>query len=237
MGRYSVVTKGPTYPLYIDINYDRKFTKFPYGVKWYSVKEYEELLKDNFIIESNLQAIKKIVRHEAERDPDFTLKGFAKKVKSYLSSFNEAGYLAGAHYALEHLRKKVPHDDYVVLLDTSPINQIKEGLKRLDAEHLTKLKQMAGVAQMISQVWVDGLILTWLTNYTVLEKANYVKEGLKSINEHNLYGLDIFFEKSINPEVAVSEIDHLAYYVIDNELFVDMRYITDEPTQEWNAKQ
>jgi hypothetical protein len=159
--KYEDVTKGPMYPIYVDINYDRKYTKFPYGNRYYSTEEYEELMHDDSFFQSHLNTIERMVRFEAERNPSFTLKGFGKKVKSYFSSFKKAGYLAAAHFAFNRFDGKIPSKEHQALRDRSAVKQIEFGLQNLRGKELERLKIMVGNAQLAGVIWKDGLILTW----------------------------------------------------------------------------
>ena len=56
---------GKMYPLYVEVTYDRKYTKFPFGNQWYPLSA-AKTIEENENVKGALRGVEKVVRYELE---------------------------------------------------------------------------------------------------------------------------------------------------------------------------
>jgi hypothetical protein len=228
-GRQESPLEAARYPLYIEISYNRKYTKFPLGDNWFPISDAEEIKKNPSILKA-LEAIKKIIRYEVEKDPSFTVTGVTKKIKSYLSPFQLCMLMLLLQHIGIELRKEVPASKLDSWEKLDPGKKIFEGLVMLGDDVHFLINDLLSIFQLLNLMRYDESILSWLIYTDKNQKLKLISKALKQAKkEPVLYkefgGIGKASEK-MSVEDLVSATDYMATLVTDNEVSVSIAHLT-----------
>ncbi|MEL6804093.1 MAG: hypothetical protein AAFO91_09960, partial [Bacteroidota bacterium] len=142
-GRYSEIETLPTHPVYVEITYNRKYTKFPYKDYWFTQHDFSL----NHILEKASRETEEVLEHEIKRNPNFTVKGFSNRLKTWLSPLHLAGYLSIIDSLQDEIKQKMPAAKYENWQAKSMYDRVAEGLEWV--EITDSLKAMIGAAELL----------------------------------------------------------------------------------------
>jgi hypothetical protein len=227
-GRTDSPLEGKKYPLYIEITYNRKYTKFPFGDNWFPLSSADQLTKAPKIIKA-LKAVEKIVQLEISRDPDFTVTGVAKTIKSYLSPFQMCLLMLLIQHIGIEVEEKLPSAKFKRWQSLEPSDKIPEGLDLLGKDGDPLINDLLSTFQLLTLMEFEGSIVTWLVYTSAEAKDKAVEKGLDALKSglppYAKYGGIHIAKKKMSTPDLVAALDQMAFLVTDNQVSVSVNYV------------
>lgn len=151
------------YPLYFQVTYDRKTTRFSGGDRWFPLSEEKSVLSSPLVTKSTDQ-IKDVIRYLSNQYDDFEIKGIGTMIRCFATQIIAGIYVAIADDVDNKLYTSLSHDEYDNWKFSGP-DYIENGIAMLgdklgdDLAELMKIQKQ--VAQSISHKvtvydWVLG---------------------------------------------------------------------------------
>lgn len=168
------------YPLYFQVIYNRKTTRFSGGDKWYRLSEEQEVIKSE-IVQTSINQIQEVVRYMANRYDDFEIKGIGTGVRSFASSVGTAIYMAISEEVDNLLYKSLSREKYDTWKFSGP-DYIRNGVKMLGKKLDKDTRFLADNSDVFENyLEIDISVYDWMfgsgkSDYmTNLKKSDHVK--------------------------------------------------------------
>jgi hypothetical protein len=226
-GRRDSPLESLKYPLYLEVTYDRKYTKFPFGDNWFPLSSVDKIKSDKNI-KGALNAVEKIIRLEISRDLNFKVTGVAKTIKSYLSPFQMCLLMLLIRHIGMEVEEKLPSSKFKAWQNLEPAQKITDGLDLLGKDADFLVNDLLATYQLLTLMAFQGNIVTWLIYTTELEKVATVEKVLKGLESskppYNEYGGIKPAAKKMSAVQLATALDKMALLVADNQISISINY-------------
>lgn len=186
------------YPLYAQVTYDRKTTKFPLaGELWATEEDVNEYYSSGYPKDE----VQQIAEFEKERSLDFSVRGFADIYKVYTSSF----HLATEFYLMDIVDReaqKVVTVSRYRELNPNGIFDYRRGLEILDLQTTDEIRETLEVYDTLLRMRVDLTVLGWIIPGSDRENAIKILEASCDV-----------------PSLKISQLDKIAFRLIDTHTY------------------
>jgi hypothetical protein len=213
--------EGELYPLYFQVIYDKKTTRFQAGNNWFPLKQ-EDQLKNNPVIAGTANAIKKIIRHESERVEDFVIKGIGDRIKSYSTDMGTACKISLSQQIGNALKLSMTVAEYELWETKSVSDRIEDGIIKLANSTSKELARIYLLSSLIDIFAPEGLtVFSWL----ISEERNQVIARIqKRVDEQKGRNLTVLtgrgdrlsYAYPLNVKPTVEGFDKVAHQIIDS---------------------
>ena len=207
------------FPLYFQVIYDQKTTRFQAGNKWFSLSDKENLTDDP-VIAGTISAIKNIIRHEAERVEGFEIKGIGERIKSYSTEMGVACKLSLIKQIEGNLRLTVQeHKEWG---EKNIDDKIEAGLVHLGGTTPEDIGRLYLLSTMIDSVAPQGLtVYSWLLTDARKAIVSSIEQFVAESKGENVTVLgkggsrfSYSYPLRVNP--TIEGFDRVAHLIIDN---------------------
>jgi hypothetical protein len=216
------------YPLYLEISYNRKFTKFPFGNNWLPLSE-EDNLQNNETLKGAINAVKNVIRYEIRRDEDFEIKGIARTVESYLSPFQSTTLLLLIQHIRIELEEILPVSKLENWKSLLAIDQIKSGLDLLKGNDVNLINDLLSSYQLLHLSGFEDNIMTWLIYTSEKEREAVVRRGLDKLKSTHPpfeeHGGIVPASKKMSPATLSAALTQIAHLVTDSQIVITAQII------------
>jgi hypothetical protein len=227
-GRRDSPLEALKYPLYLEVTYDRKYTKFPFGDNWFSLSSLDKIKSDKNV-KGALKAVEKIIRLEISRDPNFKVTGVSKTIKSYLSPFQMCLLMLLIRHIGMEVEEKLPSAKFKAWLNLEPAQKITAGFDLLGENAGFLINDLLATYQLLTLMEFRENIVTWLIYTTKLEKVTAVEKALNGLENseppYEKYGGVKPSAKKMSAVQLVTALDKMALLVTDNQISISINYL------------
>jgi hypothetical protein len=215
--------EGELYPLYFQVIYDQKTTRFQAGNNWFAVDQ-EDQLKNNPVVAGTISAIKKIIRHEAERVEGFVIKGIGDRIKSYSTDMGTACKISLSQQIGNTLKSSVTVVDFEVWNTKNVSDKIEDGIIKLGSSASEELARLYLLSALVDIFAPDGLtVFSWLISEERNEVVTRIEQKIKEQQGRNLTivtgrGDRLSYTYPLRVGPTIEGFDKVAHQIIDSSI-------------------
>lgn len=208
------------YPLYCQVIYDKRTTRFQLGNNWFAAELEDDLLASSDV-QKLIEIISKIVRYEAKRNDQFTIKGIGDRFKSYCSKLETVTVLLLVNEISTALSEKVTHSVYTEWDSKSTTEKIQSGLRMLHGDGPESMGRLLNLGVVVKELDMFNLSLyDWLLGKhrkKAIEKiATYAEQaGDSDIRIEDGSGITYELDYPFNASNIIRDFDQVAHIIID----------------------